>query len=105
MRHGVLEQPASVGIYELTARGRALEPILLELGRWGSAQPMETASELSISSLLLALKTVFDRGAAADATLALSIDGQWFNMTTVRDSIDIAPRRGPRILRSPWRPT
>src|SRR5215469_7518890 len=93
LRHGVLEQPASVAIYELTARGRALEPILLELGRWGSEEPIESTAELSASSLLLALKTVFDRGTAADGTFALSIDGQWFSMTTAADSIDIASGR------------
>src|SRR5437667_12861656 len=32
-----LDPPASVVVYELTDRGHALGPILLELGRWGSA--------------------------------------------------------------------
>ena len=66
-RRDVLDPPAGVTIYELTARGRALEPILLDLGRWGSLQPMTTCGELSASALLVALKTVFDPADAADA--------------------------------------
>ena len=91
VRHEMLEPPASVAVYELTARGRALEPVLLELGRWGSQEPVTTARELSVSALLLALKTVFDPAAAADAAYALRVDGQWFGLTVAGRSIDITP--------------
>jgi DNA-binding HxlR family transcriptional regulator len=93
VRRGVLDPPASVAIYELTARGRALEPVLLELGRWGSQQPMTTSDELSVSALLLALKTVFDPAAAVNATFALRVDGDWFRVTVAGDSIGIARGR------------
>lgn len=93
VRRDVLDEPASVAIYELTARGQALEPILLELGRWGSEQPVATTSELSVNSLLLALKTVFDPAAGADATYALTIDGHRFGVTVSGGSIDIMPGR------------
>ncbi len=92
VRRDVLDPPAGVAIYELTARGRALEPILLELGRWGS-QELAAAGELSASALLLALKTVFDPAAAADAIFALGIDGDWFGVTVASGSIDIARGR------------
>ena len=36
VRRDTLDPPAGVAVYELTPRGLALEPILLELGRWGS---------------------------------------------------------------------
>jgi DNA-binding HxlR family transcriptional regulator len=93
VRRGVLDPPASVAIYELTARGRALEPILLELGRWGSQQPMTTSGELSVNALLLALKTVFDPAAAVNVTFALRVDGDWFRVTVAGDSIDITRGR------------
>jgi DNA-binding HxlR family transcriptional regulator len=96
IRRDVLEPPASVAVYELTARGRALEPVLLELGRWGSQEPVTTARELSVSALLVALKTVFDPSAAADATYALRVDGQWFRVTVASRSIDIAAGRPER---------
>ena len=89
VQRGVLDPPAGVAVYELTPRGRALEPVLLELGRWGSQEPA-AAGELSASALLLALKTVFDPAAAVDAIFALSIDGDWFGVAVASGSIDIA---------------
>src|ERR1700727_2877087 len=69
VRRAALDPPAGVAVYELTARGLALEPILLELGRGGSQQPLPAAGQLSASAVLLALKTVFDPAVdpAADA--------------------------------------
>jgi DNA-binding HxlR family transcriptional regulator len=93
VRRGTLDPPASVPVYELTDRGRALEPILLELGRWGSQEPVTAASELSVNALLLALKAVFDPAAATAATIALRVDGDWFRLTVTDDSIDIAHTR------------
>lgn len=93
VRHENLDPPADVTIYELTARGRALEPTLLELGRWGSQEPAAADNELSASALLLALKTVFDSAAATDATFALGIDGDWFGVMVVSGSIDITHGR------------
>jgi DNA-binding HxlR family transcriptional regulator len=96
VRRDMLEPPASVAVYELTARGRALEPVLLELGRWGSQEPVTTSRELSASALLVALKTVFDPAAAIDATFALRVDGQWFRVTVAGPSIDIVAVRTER---------
>jgi DNA-binding HxlR family transcriptional regulator len=93
VRRDVLDPPAEVAVYELTASGRALEPVLLELGRWGSQQPMTVAGELSVSALLLALKTVFDPAAAAGAVFALCIDGDWYRLTAADGAIDIARGR------------
>ena len=82
----------------IIARGLALEPILLELGRWGSRPPLQAAGELSASALLLALKTVFDPSADVDVdadvdAIALRIDGDWFRVTINGRSIDIAHGR------------
>lgn len=57
--------PASTRGYELTERGYDLEPVLLALGRWGSRIPAESAAELSVDALILALQTTFDPAAAA----------------------------------------
>jgi DNA-binding HxlR family transcriptional regulator len=94
VRRSMLDPPAEVAVYELTASGRALEPVLLELGRWGSQQPVTTAGELSVSALLLALKTVFDPAAAPPgAVFALRIDGDWYRLTAAGGAIDIARGR------------
>jgi DNA-binding HxlR family transcriptional regulator len=94
LRRQTLDPPAAVAVYELTPRGLALEPILLELGRWGSREPMPAAGQLSASAVLLALKTVFDPAPAdGDAIVALRIDGDWFGLTVAGGSIDIAHSR------------
>ena len=60
-----LAPPAASQVYELTERGRALEPTLLELGRWGTAAPFpEDVMIFGPDSAMLALKTVFDPAAA-----------------------------------------
>ena len=93
VRRGVLDPPASVAVYELTERGRALEPVLLELGRWGSREPITTSSEMSADALLLALQTAFDPAAAADGTVALDVDGDWFAVIVSDGSVHIARGR------------
>jgi DNA-binding HxlR family transcriptional regulator len=93
VRRHLLDPPASVPVYELTGRGHALEPILLELGRWGSHEPMTASGELSVSALLVALKTVFDPVAAVDARWALRVDGEWYRVTVSGRSIDISQDR------------
>ncbi|KAA9153906.1 helix-turn-helix transcriptional regulator [Amycolatopsis acidicola] len=52
--------PVSAKVYELTERGADLEPVLIELGRWGSREILGVDSELSVDALVLALKTTFD---------------------------------------------
>jgi DNA-binding HxlR family transcriptional regulator len=99
VRRDLLDPPASVAVYDLTPRGRALEPVLLALGRWGSQEPAVTAPtgagpvtaghELSASALLLALKTVFDPAAAVDASIALGVNGDWFELTITSGTIGI----------------
>jgi DNA-binding HxlR family transcriptional regulator len=98
VRRDTLDPPAGVAVYELTPRGLALEPILLELGRWGSQEPQSAAGQLSASAVLVALKTVFDPAAApgADAVFALRIDGDWYGVTVAGGSIDIAHGRSAR---------
>ena len=93
VRRYMLGPPAEVTVYELTASGRALEPVLLALGRWGSRQPMTAAGELSVSALLIALKTVFDPADAPGAVFALRIDGDWYRLTAAGGAVDIAPGR------------
>jgi DNA-binding HxlR family transcriptional regulator len=64
-----LAPPAAARVYELTERGRALEPVLLELGRWGSGAPFpEGDSTFGPDAMMLALKTMFDPAAAAGLT-------------------------------------
>lgn len=64
VRRRTFGPPASSHVYELTERGRELEPVLLALARWGSRIPARSAAELSTDALMLALRTTFDPSAA-----------------------------------------
>jgi DNA-binding HxlR family transcriptional regulator len=92
VRSGLLDPPASVAVYELTERGLALEPVLLELARWGSQQPVTTTNELSVSALMFALRTVADPAGSGHVSYALRVDGQWFTLEVAGPSVTI--RRG-----------
>jgi DNA-binding HxlR family transcriptional regulator len=71
---GKLPPPASAQVYELTDRGRALEPVLLALGRWGSRLPLRSdQSELGVDALIVALATLYDP-ARADGLIGSSIE-------------------------------
>ena len=77
VRHRKLPPPASAQVYELTPRGRALEPVLHELGRWGGANAPEPTEDMSMSldSHLVSLRTLFDpeRAGGLDAVVQLSL--------------------------------
>jgi DNA-binding HxlR family transcriptional regulator len=61
IRRGKLPPPAASRVYELTAWGHQLEPVLLGLGRWGSQAPATPGDDvLGPDALILALKTLFD---------------------------------------------
>ncbi len=78
----IARPPASGHLYELTERGRALEPVLLALGRWGSplAPKPDSAEELSPDALIVALLTTFDADAmgALDGTVQLRLPADVF---------------------------
>jgi DNA-binding HxlR family transcriptional regulator len=78
LRATSLPSPASGAAYELTPRGRGLEPVLHALGRWGSQEGLEAARhEMSVDAFAVALSTVFDPRTAhgLDATVVLDLDG------------------------------
>jgi DNA-binding HxlR family transcriptional regulator len=78
LRATALPAPASGRAYELTDRGRDLEPVLHALGRWGSREGFEGVThDMSVDAFAVALSTVFDpaRADGIDTTLAVIIDG------------------------------
>lgn len=92
-RH-VLPPPAGSTVYELTARGQALEPALLELGRWGSQfvpASAEGASLLNVGSYALTLKTFFrpELARGVEETYSLRIGDEVLNVRIAGDTIDV----------------
>ncbi len=74
LRRRTLGPPASARVYELTERGYALEAVILALGRWGSATPVVPEAEMSVDSHALALRTLFDAGAAPARALRINLE-------------------------------
>lgn len=86
--------PAAGLVYELTPRGRDLEPVLLALGRWGSPlRPRpDSTGELSPDALVTALRTTFDPAAAAglNGTVRLQLPTDAFVITVHGKRLDAA---------------
>jgi DNA-binding HxlR family transcriptional regulator len=80
VRHAKLPPPTGAQVYGLTDRGHGLEPVILELGRWGSVAPFPASEEagIGVDALVVALKTLFRPG-GADARVELRLDGQPFD--------------------------
>jgi DNA-binding HxlR family transcriptional regulator len=76
LRQVTLPPPGRTRAYELTDRGRELEPVLHALGRWGSREPFPTTDrEMTVDAFAVALSTVFEpeRAAGLDVVVALEI--------------------------------
>ena len=90
-----LEPPAAARVYELTERGRALEGVLMELGRWGTEAPFPPdGAVFGSDAFILALRTVFDPATAAklSSRYELRLDGDRFRVA-VEDGL-LALERG-----------
>ena len=59
VRRILLGPPASTQAYELTALGRALEPVLVEMSRWGAQTPIAPDAQMSNDAFALALKALY----------------------------------------------
>ncbi|MEV4293325.1 winged helix-turn-helix transcriptional regulator [Microbispora rosea] len=51
--------PVSAWAYELTDSGRALEPVLIELARWGAGRATLDGAEMSTDAFMLLLKVFY----------------------------------------------
>jgi DNA-binding HxlR family transcriptional regulator len=92
-----LAPPAASQVYELTERGRELEPVIVALGRWGSTAPFPAERpELGVDSTILALKTLFDPEAARGSGLSveLRLGEHTFQAQAAEGQLDISPGPG-----------
>jgi DNA-binding HxlR family transcriptional regulator len=94
VRRREIEPPARVIVYELTDWGRELEPIVLQLGRWGGHAPRPPGGELGLDSMLLSIKTALDPAPATALrqTYAIRVDGESFALEADGGGLDV--RRG-----------
>jgi DNA-binding HxlR family transcriptional regulator len=84
-----LPPPAARTVYELTARGRELEPVLHALGRWGSRQPLHLdPPPLSPDATVVAMQTMIEPDPAArPCVIALRLDGHEFSLLADADRL------------------
>ena len=93
VRRGKLPPPAGSRIYELTERGRQLEPVVLELGRFGSVAPFPPGeAQIGADALAIALKTLFAPSATdgLPATYELRLGEDRFRVAVAGGRLDIA---------------
>ncbi len=96
VRRSTLPPPAGSRVYELTERGASLEPVLLELGRFGSTVPPPSPEAgLGVDSAVLALPSLFDPGLAGDldGSFGLVLDGQEFEVGVVEGRVEVSRQR------------
>jgi DNA-binding HxlR family transcriptional regulator len=93
LRRRKLGPPVGSFVYELTAWGRELEPVVIALGRWGSRSPLASDDlEMSVDAHAIALKADFDPKAAEglDATYELRLGDQPFRVAVTDGDIDVS---------------
>ena len=88
-----LPPPAPATVYELTESGAALEPVIIELGRWGRHRlPAQIRHEtFRLGWLLLALKVSFDpaKATGVDAVYHLTVADEAFTVQIHDGEIDV----------------
>jgi DNA-binding HxlR family transcriptional regulator/putative sterol carrier protein len=87
-----LPPPASSRVYELTDWGRELEETVISLGRWAARSPSPSDAPVGLDSLVLALRTLFDPGAAKGlrASYELRLGQDRFRIEVSDDEIEVA---------------
>jgi DNA-binding HxlR family transcriptional regulator len=96
VRRGTLPPPAGSRIYELTDRGRELEPVILALGRFGSVAPFPPGeAEIGVDAVVIALKSLFAPAAAEGrpASYELRLGEQRFRVEVDGGRIEVARGR------------
>src|SRR5690625_6281442 len=74
LQHRKLAPPSEVWMYELTEWGAALEPVIIQLGRWGASSPLFNREQgLSVSSAVLSQRTMFRPEAAVGERLSIEL--------------------------------
>ncbi len=102
--HGTLPPPAASAVYELTVRGRELEPVLHALARWGRpllGRPRK-GDKFQPSYVLVAIKSMFRPKAAIGVreTYEYHVEGEVFH-TRVEDGAvetSMGPGKDPAFV-------
>lgn len=96
VRRVELGPPASTHVYELTERGRDLQPVLLALSRWGARVPVAPGAGMSTDAFMLLLKALYLAPSEGAPTLAvrLVVGTDAFDVQVTPGSVEVV--RGAR---------
>ena len=101
VRRATLPPPAGSNVYELTALGRSLEPVIVALSRWGTrflGVPREDEN-LRAGWAAVAIRSVLGSGAAGGrpGTYEFRIDGEAFHLRVGdgKEEERVEARQGP----------
>jgi len=88
-----LPPPVPAKVYDLTPAGAALEPVLIELGRWGGTYTESAPGDcgMSLDSHILSMRTLFDpeRADGFEAGVQLDLSGTSFRARVQERELDI----------------
>ena len=94
VRHRRLPPPYASQVYELTDSGRALEPALIALGRWGGAYtpPPDDDMCMSVDAYVVALRTLFDpeRAGELSAHVELRLGDERFRVVIADGQVEVS---------------
>jgi DNA-binding HxlR family transcriptional regulator/putative sterol carrier protein len=94
-----LPPPAAAQVYELTTWGYGLEPVLVQLGRWGVQSPyLPKGASLTLNSLILSFRTMFNPQAAKGlkASYELRLGDYSFFARVENGQFEIVPGRASK---------
>jgi DNA-binding HxlR family transcriptional regulator len=86
----LLDPPANVAAYRLTARGLQLRPVLVELSRWGAFEVAPVGTEQSAAALLLGFTALYDPS-RTDTTITgvVTMGRESFTLTASPEGLEI----------------
>jgi DNA-binding HxlR family transcriptional regulator len=94
VRRRKLPPPAGSRVNDLTDWGRGLEEVVISLGHWAARSPSPPPSDapIGVDSIILALRSRFDSGAAHGlrASYELRLGEDRFRIEVADDEIDVA---------------
>ena len=101
LRRVQLGPPLSTQAYELTEAGRALEPVLVALSRWGATMPAPEDGTMSPAAYALMLKDLYRPATdAAPLRVRLLVDGDALDIDADADADVITVRRAATHTRA-----
>jgi DNA-binding HxlR family transcriptional regulator len=90
VRRRRLPPPAAAVVYELTQRGRDLEPVLDALGAWGLAEPAPARASVSATAVLLFLRgSARACGKPPTYTYRVQLDDRTWGIASVDGQVEI----------------